>query len=241
MREVEPNVDTAEIGRFSALASGWWDPNGPSRPLHDLNPVRLDYVQRRVELRGARVLDLGCGGGLLSEALARGGAHVVAIDLAPELIEIATLHLLESKLEVDYRVQDVAELARSEPASFDAICCMEMLEHVPDPAAIVDACAFLLKPGAPLFASTLNRTPLAFAGAIVAAEYVLGLLPRGTHQYARFIRPAELAGWSRKAGLVLEDVSGMGYEPLTRRAWLSDSTAINYLACARKPARIAGS
>ncbi len=240
MREVEPNVDTAEIGRFSALASGWWDPNGPSRPLHDLNPVRLDYVQRRVELRGARVLDLGCGGGLLSEALARGGAHVVAIDLAPELIEIATLHLLESKLEVDYRVQDVAELARSEPASFDAICCMEMLEHVPDPAAIVEACASLLKPGAPLFASTLNRTPLAFAGAIVAAEYVLGLLPRGTHQYARFIRPAELAGWSRKAGLVLEDVSGMGYEPLTRRAWLSDSTAINYLACVRKPARIAG-
>jgi len=237
MTEVAANVDTAEIERFSALAAGWWDPNGPSRPLHDLNPVRLDYVQQRLDLRGARVLDLGCGGGLLSEALARAGAKVTAIDLAPDLIEIAKLHLLESKLEIDYRVQDVAELSQSEPASFDAICCMEMLEHVPDPAAIVHACARLLKAGAPLFASTLNRTPLAFAGAIVAAEYVLGLLPRGTHQYARFIRPAEFASWSRKAGLTLEDVSGLGYEPVTRRAWLADSTAINYLACARKPGR----
>lgn len=237
MTEVGTNVDAAEIERFSALAAGWWDPNGPSRPLHDLNPVRLDYVQKRLDLRSARVLDLGCGGGLLSEALARAGAAVVAIDLAPDLIEIARLHLLESKLEVDYRVQDVSQLAQVEPASFDAICCMEMLEHVPDPAAIIDACAHLLKTGAPLFASTLNRTPVAFAGAIVAAEYVLGLLPRGTHQYARFIRPAELASWLRKSGMTLEDVSGLGYEPLTRRAWLADSTAINYLACARKPGR----
>jgi len=238
--DVATNVDDDEIERFSALAAGWWDPNGASRPLHDLNPVRLKYVQQRVDLRGARVLDLGCGGGLLSEALARAGAKVIAIDLAPDLIEIAKLHLLESKVDVDYRVQDVAQLAQVEPASFDAICCMEMLEHVPDPPGIVHACARLLKTGAPLIASTLNRTPLAFAGAIVAAEYVLGLLPRGTHQYARFIRPAELASWSRRAGLALEDVSGLGYEPLTRRAWLAGSTAINYLACARKPGRLAG-
>lgn len=234
MTTAAANVDPAEIERFSALAASWWDPNGPSRPLHDLNPVRLDYVAQRLELRGARVLDLGCGGGLLSESLARAGASVVAIDMAPDLIEIARLHLLESELEVDYRVQDVAELARAEPAAFDAVCCMEMLEHVPDPPAIVAACAHLLKPGAPLLVSTLNRTPLAFAGAIVAAEYVLGLLPRGTHQYARFIRPAEFADWARRAGLVLEDVSGLGYEPLTRRAWLANSTAINYLACARR-------
>ncbi len=228
------NFDAAEIERFSALAASWWDPNGPSRPLHDLNPVRLEYVSHRVRLKGARVLDLGCGGGLLSEALARAGAEVVAIDLAADLVEVGRLHLLESKLAVDYRLQDVADLARAEPGSFDAVCCMEMLEHVPDPEAIVFACATLLKPGAPLLVSTLNRTPLAFAGAIVAAEYVLGLLPRGTHQYARFIRPAEFAAWSRRAGLALEDVSGLGYEPLTRRAWLADSTAINYLACARR-------
>lgn len=227
------NVDPAEIQRFSALAASWWDPNGPSRPLHDLNPVRLDYVARCAKLAGARVLDVGCGGGLLSEALARAGARVVAIDLAPDLIEVARLHLLESALDVDYRLQDVAILAQAEPASFDAVCCMEMLEHVPDPSAIIDACARLLKPGAPLVVSTLNRTPLAFAGAIVAAEYMLGLLPRGTHQYARFIRPAEFAGWVRSAGLALEDVQGLGYEPLTRRAWLADSPAINYLACAR--------
>lgn len=234
MNSATGNVDAAEIERFSALAARWWDPNGPSRPLHDLNPVRLEYIAQRVTLRGARVLDLGCGGGLLSESLARSGAQVVAVDLAPDLVEVARLHLLEAGLDVEYRVQDVAELARAEPASFDAVCCMEMLEHVPDPVAIVAACAQLLKPGAPLLVSTLNRTPLAFAGAIVAAEYVLGLLPRGTHQYQRFIRPAELAAWARRAGLMLEDVSGLGYEPLTRRAWLADSTAINYLACARR-------
>ncbi len=235
MTDVATNVDPAEIQRFSALAASWWDPNGPSRPLHDLNPVRLEYISRHVKLAGARVLDVGCGGGLLSEALAREGARVVAIDLAADLVEIARLHLLESKVEVDYRLQDVTVLAQAEPASFDVVCCMEMLEHVPDPSAIIDACARLLKPGAPLVVSTLNRTPFAFAGAIVAAEYMLGLLPRGTHQYSRFIRPAEFASWTRRAGLTLEDVRGLGYEPLTRRAWLTGSTAINYLACARKP------
>ncbi len=228
------NVDVAEIDRFSALAASWWDPNGPSRPLHDLNPVRLDYVSAQLDLDGARVLDLGCGGGLLSEALARAGANVVALDVAEDLIEVARLHLLESSLEVDYRVQGVAELAAAEPAGFDGVCCMEMLEHVPDPAAIVADCARLLKPGGVFVASTLNRTPIAFAGAIVGAEYLLGLLPRGTHQYARFIRPAELAAWARQAGLVMEDVSGLGYEPLTRRAWVGASTSINYLACARR-------
>ncbi len=228
------NVDPAELARFARQAASWWDPDGPSRPLHDLNPVRLGYVQQRLTLRDARVLDVGCGGGLLSESLADAGAEVVAIDLSAELIEVAKLHLLESGASVDYRLVDVANLAANEPASFDAVCCMEMLEHVPDPAAIVADCARLLKPGGLLFASTLNRTALAFAAAIVGAEYTLRLLPRGTHQYERFIRPAELAAWLRAANLALEDVSGLGYEPFTRRAWLSRSTRVNYLACARK-------
>jgi 2-polyprenyl-6-hydroxyphenyl methylase/3-demethylubiquinone-9 3-methyltransferase len=234
-RPAAENVSAEEIARFGALAHRWWDPNGPQRPLHDLNPARLGYVAQRVPLRGARVLDVGCGAGLLSEALAKEGAQVSALDLAPELVEVAKLHLLESGLQVDYRLLSVEAMAAEMPASFDAITCMEMLEHVPDPGSVLQACATLLKPGGKLFVSTLNRTPLAFAAAIVGAEYLARLLPRGTHDYRSFIRPSELAGWLRDAGLELEDVSGLAYDPVRRKAWVGKRTEVNYLACAVKP------
>lgn len=229
------NANPAELAKFDRLAARWWDPEGESRPLHDLNPARLRYVAERMTLRGARVLDLGCGGGLLSEALDAAGAEVVGIDLAPEVIEVARLHLLESGRRVDYRQISAEALAEVEPASFDAVVCMEMLEHVPDPGSVLRAIATLLKPGGQAFLSTLNRTPLAFGAAIVGAEYLLRLLPRGTHHYATFIRPSELALGLRAAGLQLNDVSGLHYVPFLRRAWVGRGTAVNYLAWARKP------
>jgi len=229
------NVNPAEIGKFGALANRWWDPEGPQRPLHELNPTRLAYVAARAPLAGARVLDVGCGAGLLSEAMAAAGARVTALDLAPELIDIAQLHLLESGLTVDYRLQSVESLAAEMPDAFDAVTCMEMLEHVPDPASVLAACATLLRPGGRLFLSTLNRTPAAFAVAILGAEYVAGLLPKGTHDYRSFLRPSELGAGLRQAGLELEDVSGLAYDPVRRRAWISRRTDINYLACAVKP------
>jgi len=235
MSETAQNVSAGETAKFDRLASRWWDPDGESRPLHDLNPVRFNYVGERVTLKGARVLDVGCGGGILSESLAAAGAVVTGIDLAPRVLEVARLHLLESGLAVDYREISVEALAHEAAASFDAITCMEMLEHVPDPGSVIDACARLLKPGGMMFASTLNRTPLAFAAAIAGAEYALNLLPRGTHHYAQFIRPAELATALRAAGLELEDLSGLAYNPLTRRARITANTQVNYLACARKP------
>lgn len=228
------NVNPAEIQKFAALASRWWDKDGPQKALHALNPARLSYVQRYQPLRGAKVLDVGCGGGLLSEALAAEGAQVTAIDMAAELIEVADLHRLEAGYDIDYRVQPVEVLAAQMPAQFDAITCMEMLEHVPEPASIIDACARLLKPGGRLFLSTLNRTPAAFALAIVGAEYIARLLPRGTHQYRDFIKPAELAAWLRDAGLHLEDVSGLAYEPWRTAARLSRRVDVNYLATAVK-------
>ena len=234
--EHTPNVSHDEIARFGKLASRWWDPDGESRPLHDLNPVRAGYVASRTDLRGAKVADVGCGGGLLSEALARAGAQVTGIDLGEKVIATAKLHLHESELVVDYRVQSSAELAAAEPATFDAVCCMEMIEHVPDPAALANDLAAMLKPGGRLFMSTLNRTPAAFGAAILGAEYITRLLPRGTHHYAQFLKPSELSRLLRHAGLELEDVSGLGYNPLTRKAWLSRITAVNYLLCARKPA-----
>jgi 2-polyprenyl-6-hydroxyphenyl methylase / 3-demethylubiquinone-9 3-methyltransferase len=230
------NFRQAELDKFGALAQRWWDRDGPQKALHALNPPRLAYVAGRIGLRGARVLDVGCGGGLLSEAMAGAGADVTGIDLAPELVRIARLHGLESGVKVDYREQPVEALAAAEPGSFDAVTCMEMLEHVPDPAAIVSACAALLKPGGRLFVSTLNRTPAAFALAIVGAEYVARLLPKGTHQYRDFIKPSELGAWLRDCGLELEDVSGLMYEPWRNAARLTSRTDVNYLACARKPA-----
>ncbi|MET0226011.1 MAG: bifunctional 2-polyprenyl-6-hydroxyphenol methylase/3-demethylubiquinol 3-O-methyltransferase UbiG [Dokdonella sp.] len=230
-----PNVNPAETAKFDRLASRWWDPDGESRPLHDLNPVRLAYIAERCNLKGARALDVGCGGGLLSEALARSGAQVTAIDLAPAVLDVARLHLHESGLAVDYREISVEALAAELPARFDVVSCMEMLEHVPDPASVIGACARLLKPGGHVFLSTLNRTPLAFGAAIVGAEHLLRLLPRGTHHYAQFLKPSEIAADLRAARLALEDLSGLGYNPLTRKAWLSGSVAVNYLACASKP------
>ena len=229
------NFSQAELDKFDELAQRWWDANGPQKALHALNPVRLGYVAQRVPLMGVAALDVGCGGGLLSEALAKAGANVTAIDLAPNLLKVARLHGLESGIKVGYRQVAVDVLADELPAGFDVITCMEMLEHVPDPGAIVEACARLLKPGGRLFLSTLNRTPAAFALAIVGAEYVARLLPKGTHLYRDFIKPAELARMLRDAGLALEDISGLLYEPWRNGARLSKRTEVNYLACARKP------
>ncbi len=229
------NFSQAELDKFGALAQRWWDPQGPQKALHALNPARLGYVVQRAPLRGARVLDVGCGAGLLSEAMAVEGAQVTALDLAPELVKVARLHGLESGVKVDYRLQSVESLAQEMPGQFDAITCMEMLEHVPDPSAIVHACATLLKPGGRLFLSTLNRTPAAFALAIVGAEYIARVLPKGTHQYRDFIKPSELGAWLRTAGLQLEDVSGLMYEPWRNSARVIGRTDVNYLACALKP------
>jgi len=228
------NVSPQEIAHFDSLAARWWDPDGESRPLHDLNPVRTAYIAARVDLRDARVADVGCGGGLLSESLAAAGARVTGIDLAGKVIEIAKLHLHESGLSVDYRVQSSADLAAVEPGAFDAVCCMELIEHVPDPAALIRDLAAMLKPGGQLFMSTLNRTPAAFGAAILGAEYVMRMLPRGTHHYAQFLKPSELGRLLRDAGLELEDVRGLGYNPLSRKAWLSRFTAVNYLLSGRK-------
>jgi len=231
----EGNFSQAELDKFNELAHRWWDPEGPQKALHALNPARLGYVAGRVTLRGASVLDVGCGGGLLSEALAGEGAQVTAIDLAPDLLKIARLHGLESGAKVDYQQMAVEALAAQAPATFDAITCMEMLEHVPDPASVLDACATLLKPGGRLFVSTLNRTPAAFALAIVGAEYIARLLPKGTHQYRDFIKPSEMATWLRNSGMQLEDVSGLMYEPWRNAARITRRTDINYLVCACKP------
>lgn len=236
----EGNFDPAELEKFAALASRWWDPDGPQKPLHALNPVRLDYVASHAVLAGKKVVDIGCGGGLLSEALARAGAKVTAIDLGEALVRVARLHALESELAIDYRVQSAEALAAAEPGSYDVVTCMEMLEHVPDPESVLAACERLLKPGGRLFLSTINRTPAAFAVAIVGAEYVARLLPRGTHSYPEFITPAELARWVRGQGMEVEDVSGMAYTPWNGRARLSRNTAVNYLMAARKPEQAGG-
>jgi 2-polyprenyl-6-hydroxyphenyl methylase/3-demethylubiquinone-9 3-methyltransferase len=230
------NVHPSETAKFDRLAARWWDPEGESRPLHDLNPVRLGYVADRADLKGAHALDVGCGGGILSESLARAGANVTAIDLAPAVLEVARLHLYESRLSVDYRETSVEALAIEMRGTFDVIACMEMLEHVPDPGSVIRACATLLAPGGKLFLSTLNRTPFAFGAAILGAEHVLRLLPRGTHHYGQFLKPSEIAAELRASGLVLQDVSGIAYNPFSRKAWLTSSVAVNYLACATKPA-----
>jgi 2-polyprenyl-6-hydroxyphenyl methylase/3-demethylubiquinone-9 3-methyltransferase len=235
MHTTAPNVDPAELAKFGALAQSWWDPNGPSKPLHDLNPLRLQYVQRVAGLASAghaqkQVLDVGCGGGILSESMARAGAQVLGIDLAQPVLDVAELHALEGKVEVKYRAIAAEDLAVELRAAFDLVTCMEMLEHVPDPAVTLAALANLVKPGGDVIVSTLNRNPRAFAVAIVGAEYIARILPRGTHQYLKFIRPSELARWGRDAGLELMDLTGIAYNPLTRAFRLSPDTGVNYLA-----------
>lgn len=234
MTSASLNVDPGETAKFNQIAVRWWDAEGESRPLHDLNPVRLSYITERLFVRDKQILDVGCGGGILSEALAKAGAKVTGIDLASMVLDVARLHLYESNLAVDYREISAEALADERPASFDAITCMELLEHVPNPSSVIAACAKLLKPGGHLFLSTLNRTPQAFALAIVGAEHIVRLLPRGTHHYAQFIRPSELAGDLRAAGLALEDLRGISYNPFTHHAQLTDSVAVNYLAYATK-------
>ena len=224
------NADRAELARFDAIAAGFWDPEGEFRPLHLVNPVRLQFIAERATLAHQRVLDVGCGGGLLAEALARAGARVTAIDLAPGMIEVARLHAVHEGLAIDYRVAAAEELTREQPQAFDAVTCMEMLEHVPDPAATVASLAALLRPGGVLIVSTLNRNLRSFLTAIVGGEYLLRLIPRGTHEYERFIRPAELARWGRAAGLQLASTVGIELNPFTQRVTLSTDVAVNYLA-----------
>jgi len=224
------NVDAAEVAKFEAGASRFWDPQGEFRPLHLLNPVRTRFVSERVPLAGLRVLDVGCGGGLLAESLAREGAQVTAIDLAPAMIEVARLHAAAAGLTIDYRLAGAQELTRASPALFDVVTCMEMLEHVPEPAAMLGTLAQLLKPGGALFVSTLNRNLRSFLLAIVGAEYLMNLIPRGTHEYERLIRPAELARWARAAGLELQGLAGIELNPFTSRVTLSTDVGVNYLA-----------
>jgi 2-polyprenyl-6-hydroxyphenyl methylase / 3-demethylubiquinone-9 3-methyltransferase len=228
------NVDAREVGKFSNLASRWWDPAGEFKTLHDINPLRLDYIEKHCALDGRQVLDVGCGGGLLSEGMAARGAHVTGIDMSTASLNVARLHLFESELHVNYLETRVEAFAEAHPASFDVVTCMEMLEHVPDPVSVIHACARLLKPGGHAFFSTLNRNPKSFLFAIVAAEYVLGLLPRGTHEYARFIRPAELSAWLRETPLKLINISGLSYNPLLRHYALGADVSVNYLLCARR-------
>jgi len=233
--ESKLNIDRSEQEKFDAIASGWWDPDGPFRPLHDLNPARLKFVADRAELDGARAIDVGCGGGILAESLADKGAKVTGIDVAPRVLATARLHLHESGHDVEYRKVTVEAMAEEAAGGFDVLTCMEMLEHVPDPASVIEATARLLKPGGQAFYSTLNRTPLAFALGIVGAEHVLRLLPRGTHRYDRFIRPSELSAWLRRAGLEVRDITGLHYNPLTRSVMLGGNVAVNYLVHASKP------
>lgn len=228
--QAAPNVDAAELRKFDALAHQYWDAQGPLHTLHAMNGPRLAYIAGRAQLAGAQLADVGCGGGMLAEAAARLGARVTAIDLSAAMIEVARLHVSESGLAIDYRCAAAAELAATAPAAFDVVCCMELIEHVPEPAALLQDLAALLRPGGSLFVSTINRSLRSFLAAIVAAEYLLALVPRGTHEYARLIRPAELARAGRAAGLTLCDVQGLHYDPLTRQCRLGVRPDINYIA-----------
>mgnify|MGYP000285263008 CR=1 FL=1 len=230
------NVDAQELAKFSELAHRWWDPESEFRPLHQINPLRLQWIDQLASLHGKTVLDVGCGGGILTEAMARRAAKVTGIDLASKPLGVARLHALESGVaNVEYREIATEALAAESPGTFDVVTCMEMLEHVPDPSAVVQACAHLTRPGGWVFFSTLNRNPKSFLFAIIGAEYLLRLLPRGTHEYARFIRPSELARWCRDNGLGVQVSRGLEYNPLTRRYWLSSDTSVNYMLACRKP------
>jgi 2-polyprenyl-6-hydroxyphenyl methylase / 3-demethylubiquinone-9 3-methyltransferase len=237
----QSNVDPAELAKFGALASRWWDPNSEFKPLHDINPLRLNYIDKLVGVSGKRIIDIGCGGGILTESMALRGADVVGIDLSEKPLKVAQLHRLETidsgkPLTLKYELISAEDIAAREPGTFDCVTCMEMLEHVPDPRSTVSACAALAKPGAWLFFSTLNRNPKSFLFAIVGAEYVLNLLPKGTHEYRRFITPAELAAMAREAGLTVHGFTGMTYNPFSKRYALGDDVSVNYIVACRKPA-----
>ncbi len=227
------NADPIEIEKFSQLAHKWWDPNSEFKPLHDINPLRLNYIDRLARLSGKTVLDVGCGGGILSESMAKTGAIVTGIDLSDKALQVAKLHLLESGNQVDYLKVAVETLAAEQPASFDIVTCLEMLEHVPDPQSVISACAKLVKPGGHVFFSTLNRNPKSYLFAIIGAEYVLNMLPRGTHDYAKFLKPSELAQYCRNAGLDVADLTGMSYNPLSRTYSLGHDSSVNYLVACR--------
>ena len=229
------NADPAELAKFSDLAHRWWDPESEFRPLHQINPLRLAWIDGLVPLAGLRVLDVGCGGGILSDSMARKGADVTGIDLSSKALKVAQLHALEAgTTQVSYREISAEAMAQEQPASFDVVTCMEMLEHVPDPASVVRACATLVKPGGWVFFSTINRNPKSFLFAIVGAEYLLQMLPKGTHEYAKMIRPSELARYCRAADLTLEHTRGLEYNPLSQRYWLSDDTSVNYMIATRR-------
>lgn len=223
------NVDPAELEKFAALAHRWWDKNSEFKPLHAINPLRLNFIDGAVGLKDKLVLDVGCGGGILSESMAEKGAHVTGIDLGEKALKVARLHQLESGAKVDYRLIAVEELAKQQPESFDVVTCMEMLEHVPDPAAIINACARLVKPGGAVFFSTINRNLKAYLFAVIGAEYVLNMLPKGTHEYEKFIKPSELSAWVRQSGLSVDELKGMSYNPLTQHYSLGSDISVNYL------------
>ncbi|MFU8876877.1 MAG: bifunctional 2-polyprenyl-6-hydroxyphenol methylase/3-demethylubiquinol 3-O-methyltransferase UbiG [Wenzhouxiangellaceae bacterium] len=235
MTETTLNLDPREAEAFNKQASRWWDPQGDFRPLHDMNGPRADWIAGLAPPKGRKLVDIGCGGGLLAEAMARAGAEVTAIDMAEKPLTVARMHQIESGLEIDYRQSTAEQLAEQLPGEFDTVCCLEMLEHVPDPASVVNACLQLVKPGGHLFFSTINRSPLSWSMAIVGAEYVLGLLPRGTHRYDRLIRPSELAGFVRAAGGRVEQVAGVAYNPLSRTVTIGGAPRVNYLLHARRP------
>lgn len=230
------NVDSSEIRKFEALAARWWDPNSEFKPLHEINPLRMNYISNHINPAEKTVLDIGCGGGILAESMAHHGAKVTAIDKAEASLAVARLHLLESGLDIDYQNISAEELAEKEAGKYDIVTCLEMLEHVPDPASVVAACQRLVKPGGWVFFSTINRNPKAYLFAIVGAEYVLNLLPRGTHDYEKFIRPSELAAWCRNQDLQLHDQIGMGYNPLSHRYFLQKNVDVNYIAAYHRPA-----
>ena len=234
MTQAALNLDPAEIAKFEELASRWWDPNSEFKPLHDINPLRLDYIDRIAPLSGKRVIDVGCGGGILAESMASRGANVTGIDMGEAPLSVARLHQLESGVTVDYQRITAEEMAVKNPAQFDIVTCMEMLEHVPDPSSTIAACAQLVKPGGYVFFSTINRNPKSYMFAIVGAEYLLKLLPKGTHDYAKFIRPSEMDEWARHAGLDIHDMKGMTYNPLTQKYSLGRDVDVNYLTCYRK-------
>jgi 2-polyprenyl-6-hydroxyphenyl methylase/3-demethylubiquinone-9 3-methyltransferase len=235
MTTTHNNVDPTEVAKFDALATSWWDTEGESKPLHEINPLRLSYIKTRSELDGQKAIDVGCGGGILTESLAKNGALATGIDMGEMPLKIAKLHAMEAELNIDYQQLTVEEKAQQAPNSFDVVTCMEMLEHVPDPVSIIKACSDLVKPGGNVFFSTLNRHPKSYLVAVLGAEYLMKMLPKGTHSYQRFIKPSEIASWCRQAGLEVADITGLSYNPFTKTFKLGDDVKVNYLVHCRKP------